>query len=84
MRRANADGLLFNLFADVFLMTSIEGFLGTNGIKFTSFFLRSFASNIAVNLAKTVSGATGSGLSFATPLLKYAVSEPKSVVWVKT
>lgn len=83
MRRANAAGLFFNLFADVFLMTSIEGFLGTNGIKFTSF-LRSFASSIAVNLAKTVSGATGSGLSLATPLLKYAVSEPKSVVGAKT
>jgi len=65
-------------------MTSTERFLGTNGIKFTSFFLRSFASNIAVNLAKTVSGTTGSGLSFATPILRYLVSEPKSVMGVKT
>lgn len=80
-RRANSDGLFFNLLADGFLMTSTEGFLGTNGINFTSFFLRNFASNMTTNLAKTVSGTTGAGLSFATPVLKCLVSKPKSVMW---
>jgi len=61
-------------------MISTEGFLGTNGIKFSSFFLRSFASNIATNLAKIVSGTTGTGLSFATPVFKCLVSKPKSVM----
>lgn len=62
-------------------MTSTEGFRGTNGISSTPFFLRSFASNIITNLAKTVSGMTGIGLSFATPVLRCLVSNPKSVMW---
>jgi len=62
-------------------MISTEGFRGTNGISSTPFFLRSFASNIITNLAKTVSGMTGIGLSFATPVLRCLVSNPKSVRW---
>ena len=62
-------------------MTSTEGLRrGTNGIN-TTFFLRNFVSNIATNLAKTVSGMTGAGLSFATPVLRCFVSKPKSVIW---
>ena len=61
-------------------MISTEGLRGTNGIKAT-FFLRSFLSNIATSLAETVSGKTGVGLSFATPVLRCLVSRPKSVMW---
>jgi len=68
------------LFAEVFLAISIEGFRGTNGINAT-FFLRSFLSNIATSLAGIVSGTTGVGLSFATPVFRCLVSKPKSVMW---
>lgn len=60
-------------------MISTEGLRGTNGIN-TTFFLRNFVSNIATNLANTVSGTTGAGLSFATPVLRCLVSRPKSVM----
>jgi len=49
-------------------MTSAEGFLRTNGIDLTSF-LHSFAS-ITTNLAKTISGTTGTRLFLAVPVLE--------------
>jgi len=67
--RINADSRFFNLFADTFLINFPESFLGTDGINLTSF-LHSFASNITTNLAKTISGTTGTRLSFVAPVLK--------------
>jgi len=59
---------------------STEGLRGTSGIN-TTFFFRSLASNVTTNLARTVSGMTGTGLSLATPVLRCFVSKPKSVMW---
>lgn len=78
-RRISADGLFFSLFAEVFLVTPTGGLRGTRGINV--FLFRSFTSNIVTNLARAVSGMTGAGLSFATPVLRCFVSKPKSVMW---
>jgi len=60
----NTDSL-FNLFADALLMIHPKVSWGpTESIRFRPF-LRSFASNITANLARTVSG-----LSFAVPVSK--------------